>query len=281
MAASVVERLKRILTGEKLITPALSALITVLADQCKNKIQSMQEQHRSVSTKCVGLELAKVNVNEKQELLKSSVAKLDKKVTAAKNKVPLAQKRLDAAQANFDKVEHKVEDVEKEHEAAKEELTELKKRFLDTERLNSEYTNQKDSNNMERQLESVNGLNEESCSSSLSSSSSSSVGSKRGRSSSSSPPLHQHVDRNVKRIKMINHPGQWLFEEGYAYCCGNYFKKMDKQRGQLVAQASAAAGFPMTVADCHYMGWNGLDQDNKKAFDEFVKIEKDMNGHSS
>ena len=37
----------------------------------------------------------------------------------------------------------------------------------------------------------------------------------------------------------------------------------------------------MTVADCHYMGWNGLDQDNKKAFDEFVKIEKDMNGHSS
>jgi uncharacterized protein YlxW (UPF0749 family) len=46
----------------------------------------MQEDHRSVSTKCVGLELAKVNVNEKQDELKSSVAKLEKKVAAAKKK---------------------------------------------------------------------------------------------------------------------------------------------------------------------------------------------------
>ena len=44
----------------------------------------MQEQHRSISTKCVGLELAKVSANEKQELLKSSVAKLEKKVAAYK-----------------------------------------------------------------------------------------------------------------------------------------------------------------------------------------------------
>ena len=44
----------------------------------------MQEQHRSFSTKCVGLELAKVSANEKQVLLKSSVAKLEKKVAAYK-----------------------------------------------------------------------------------------------------------------------------------------------------------------------------------------------------
>jgi hypothetical protein len=168
MAASDVERLTRILTGEKLITPALTGILAVLTDQCKNKIQTMQENHRSVSTKCVGLELAKVNVNEKQELLKSSVAKLAKKVAAAKKKVPLAQKRLDAAQAHFDNMGQAVEDAEKEHETAKEELTDQKKRVLDTERLNSEYTNQKDS--MERQLESVNGLEEDSNSSSSSSS---------------------------------------------------------------------------------------------------------------
>ena len=50
LAVSDVERLKRILTGEKLISPALTALLTVLADQCQSKIQSMQEEHRSVST---------------------------------------------------------------------------------------------------------------------------------------------------------------------------------------------------------------------------------------
>ena len=107
MAAGDVERLKRILTGEKLISPALTALLAVLADQCQSKIQNMQEHHRAVSIKCVGLELAKVNVNEKQELLKSSVAKLEKKVAAAKKKVPVARKRLDAAQANFDQMEQR------------------------------------------------------------------------------------------------------------------------------------------------------------------------------
>ena len=35
----------------------------------------------------------------------------------------------------------------------------------------------------------------------------------------------------------------------------------------------------MAVANCHYQGWNGSKKDLKKAFDEFVKIEKDMNGY--
>ena len=78
---------------------------------------------------------------------------------------------------------------------------------------------------------------------------------------------------------MINHPGQWLYEEGYAHWNGSDFKKKDETRGQLMIEASASAGFPMAVADCHYVGWNGLKKDVKKAFDEFVKIEKDMNGY--
>ena len=82
-----------------------------------------------------------------------------------------------------------------------------------------------------------------------------------------------------EKNEMINHPGQWLFEEGRAYDIGLDFKKEDKKRGQLMTEASASAGFPMAVAYCHFMGWNGLKQDKKKAFDEFVKIEKDMNGH--
>ena len=78
---------------------------------------------------------------------------------------------------------------------------------------------------------------------------------------------------------MINHPGQWLYEEGRAYRFGSDFKKKDKKRGRLMIRISASAGFSMALAYCHYQGWNGLKMDDKKAFDEFVKIEKDTNGY--
>ena len=59
---------QRCAAGFKLLNDELTGILAVLVDQCKNKIQNMQEDHRSVSKKCVGLELAKVNVNENQEL---------------------------------------------------------------------------------------------------------------------------------------------------------------------------------------------------------------------
>jgi TPR repeat protein len=78
---------------------------------------------------------------------------------------------------------------------------------------------------------------------------------------------------------MAEHAGQWLYEEGYAYWYGSNFKKIDKTRGQSMVEASASSGFPMAVADCHYMGWNGLEQDFKKAFEMCVKIEQETNGY--
>ena len=115
-----------------------------------------------------------------------------------------------------------MEDAEEEHEIAKDELTALKKCALDTERLNSEYTNQK--NSMERQLESVNGLEVETNSRS-SSLSSAVVGSKRGRFSSSSSSTRGSKRQKNEKNEMINHPGQWLYEEGFAYLYGSNFKK--------------------------------------------------------
>ena len=46
-AASGVERLKGWLDFSKLLNSELTGMLIVLADQCKNKIQSMQEQHLS------------------------------------------------------------------------------------------------------------------------------------------------------------------------------------------------------------------------------------------
>ena len=66
-----------------------------------------------------------------------------------------------------------------------------------------------------------------------------------------------------------------------AYRHGLDFKKIEEERGQLMIDASASSGFPMAVACCHLNGtpWTGMKQDFKKAFDMFVKIEKDTNGY--
>ena len=78
---------------------------------------------------------------------------------------------------------------------------------------------------------------------------------------------------------MVEHPGQWLFEEALACFHGSNFKKKDLKLGQSMLEASASAGFPMAVAHCHYAGINGMEQDKKKAFDMCVKIEQETNGY--
>jgi TPR repeat protein len=77
----------------------------------------------------------------------------------------------------------------------------------------------------------------------------------------------------------VPHSGQWLFEEGTEYWHGMHFKKQDEKRSRLMIEASASSGFPMAVADCHLMGWNGMDKDQKKAFDMCLQIERDTNGY--
>ena len=72
---------------------------------------------------------------------------------------------------------------------------------------------------------------------------------------------------------MAEHAGQWLYEEGMAYWGGLNFKKEDEKRGRSMLEASASSGFPLAVADCHYLGWNGTEKD----FNMFVEIEQETN----
>jgi TPR repeat protein len=46
-----------------------------------------------------------------------------------------------------------------------------------------------------------------------------------------------------------------------------------------MVEASASSGFPLAVAYCHYQGWTGMKEDEKKAFDLCVKIEQETNGY--
>jgi len=72
---------------------------------------------------------------------------------------------------------------------------------------------------------------------------------------------------------------QQMYEDGMAYWNGMNFKEEDTKCGRLMIEASASSGFPMAVAHCHYWGWNGMEEDEKKAFDLFVKIEQETNGY--
>ena len=70
------------------------------------------------------------------------------------------------------------------------------------------------------------------------------------------------------------HPGRWLYEEGMAYWNGSGFKKKDKERGRMMIEAAASSGCPMAVAYCAPL----KRKDFKKAFEMYLKIEKETNG---
>ena len=282
-----VQRFKRSLDGEKLLDKEVIRLLDLLASQCQSVINTKQERHRELGKNSIGLELAKTNVLSQQEDLKNEMTKTQKKVVAAEKKVPIAEKRLKDAQKNLDKINQAVADTKAENTKAEENLVKHKTRVVGQSKLCSDYSNERE--NIERQLESVNAMELVGGSSSSSSSSSLSplaAGSKRGRSSSSSSSSSlSSTTRGSKRAKKEKdgeiemHPGQWLFEEGQAYWNGLDFKKEDEERGQLMIEASASSGFPMAVAYCYLWGWNGLIEDEKKAFDMSKKIEKENGYH--
>jgi len=160
-----------------------------------------------------------------------------------------------------------------------------KERVTTMNKLHRELSNEKEM--IANELGNVNRMHEDVGASSSSSSSSvlsSSVGSKRERASYSPSSSSSSSSRTAKRQKkegtpMAEHAGQWLYEEGMAYWDGLNFKIKDQNRGQLMIEASASSGFPLAVADCHYLGWNGTEKDfncqvNKKPMDwvQFVTI---------
>ena len=92
-------------------------------------------------------------------------------------------------------------------------------------------------------------------------------------------PSANDMVREPSRHVGPNDGGQALFEKGMAYWNGSDFKKKDHARGQLMVEASASFGFPLAVACCHYYSFNGKEEDERKAFQMFVKIEQETNGY--
>ena len=58
-------QLKKALRGLELLDKDLSNNLDLLASQCQGEINTKQERHRELNTKCVGLDLAKTNVLNK------------------------------------------------------------------------------------------------------------------------------------------------------------------------------------------------------------------------
>ena len=205
-------------------------------------------------------------MKEKQEGLQKNVAALAKRVTAAGKNVVALEKQL--------VVEKKlIEDTKEEHSKAQTKLDEYNESVTTMNKVHRELSNEKEM--IANELGNINSMHEDAearSSSSSSASPSSSVGSKRGRSSSSSSTSSSSSSsssRTSKRQKkddstMAEHAGRWLYEEGCAYFFGSNFNKIDQKRGRSMIEASASSGFPMAVAECHYAGWNGMEEDDKK-----------------
>jgi TPR repeat protein len=257
----------------ELLTDDISALLVVLADQCRDKIKVKQTKHDQLNTKCLQLDTINITMKEKQEGLQKTVATMAKKVTAVEKNVVALEEQL--------VVEKKLaEDSKKEHDEAQTKLDAYNESVTEMKKVHRELSNEKEL--IASELGNINSMHEDAGanSSSSSSSSSSSVGSKRGRSSSSSSSSSRTSKRQKKDgTTMAEHAGQWLYEEGLAYRVGSKFKKEDLKRGKLMIEASASSGFPLAVAHCHYAGWNGMERDFKKGFGMFVKIEQETNGY--
>ena len=63
------------------------------------------------------------------------------------------------------------------------------------------------------------------------------------------------------------------------YFWGADFKIIDKNRGRLLIGAAASAGFPLATAYCHIFGWNGLDVNNKLAYQICVNVAETTGYH--
>ena len=275
-----VERLKILLKGVNLLDKDITEMLEILASQCQSEINKKQEMHRKLNRECQALALAKTNIIKQEDAFEKMVVKTNKKAFSGKEQMRAARKEADDAVKKLNAITKAVKESNdyKEDMKAEKDLVEYKKRVIDHSKLCSEYLNKRE--NIGRQLKFVDAM-EDTNSGSISSSSSSSssslpTGSKRGRSSSSSSSLS--TTRESKRPKkekggvMEIHPGQSLYEEGIAYYYGLDFKIMNKERGQLMIDASASSGFPLAVAECHLLGLQNFKQDQNKGLRMLQKI---------
>ena len=274
-----VARLKRMLNVEKLLDEELTGLLDAVSQQGRAKIDGLQEKHRKLSTKCDGLELAKINLLKQKDDSKRKIAMTKNNVATTKSMVSEATHELAAAR--------------QAHATAQEQMVNAKRESIQREGLGVDQfvkdlclrESYHEMKTIEKELRRIDAM-EDAKDNSLSSSSSSSsslvvVGAKRDNSSSSSSTTRESKrskKENVKEV-MTMHPGQWLYEKGRTYWFGMDYKKKDTVRGRKLVETSALSGFPMAVAHCHRQGWNSYERNQKKAFEMFQKIEKETNGY--
>jgi len=193
-----VVRLKLMLdVTEGLLDEELTNLLDHLAIQCQSKIINYQRRYRELNQKCNQLFLESQQLQIIKEVAKIQVTKTQKKVEKQRKKVPTAEKRLKAAQDNLIKVNQAVKDAETDHEQAEEKLVKDQERVVVVYNKDSEYTNERD--NIEKQLKSVDAMENvgDGSGSGSSSSSSSSTASSSSSSSSSGNKLLKSVKRKV------------------------------------------------------------------------------------
>jgi TPR repeat protein len=89
----------------------------------------------------------------------------------------------------------------------------------------------------------------------------------------------QQKDKKVQPEHPETTESRLLYEGGMEkWHCAN-FKKLNQAEGRSMVEKAASAGFLLAQADCYLVGFNGKKQDNKKAFDMCLKIERETGYH--
>ena len=246
---SEVANVKGYLEFKQIGNDELRALLDVLVGQCQGEIKLKRTKHDELRTKCLQLEIINSAMKKTQQVLQKTVALMAKKMVVAENKVLAA--RLILQTYNEAKDEH--EEAQRKLDAYNGSVTTMKTTLR-------ELFNEKET--IANELARVHASTKE----------------EETNQGPSSPASSSSASSSSSSLSWV-HSIQWLFDEGMDYFCGLNFKKKDQKRGRSMVEASASSGFPMSVAFCHYMGWNGMEQDAEKTFALFVAIEQDSQGY--
>ena len=293
-----VQKMRLLIDTTENLSDDVTHALDTLEQQCISDVFELRQKHAQVLQQRTKLQKAKKTVLGVQQGGGGAlVGKLKKDADTAEKIKVRAENAVEKARQLMARLVQAVEEATAACEKMKEPLERFDEQISLFEKLESEMNEEEEK--IEQQLlfvmeelvavdqeEGKSSKSSSSSSCSTTSSSSSKSGSSKRRSSSfssssASARRSKHQKNKLTEEEEEERPGQWLYMEGKAYYYAYNFKNKDKERGQVMIEASASAGFPLGVAFCHYMGWNGLEEDFRKVFEICFIFEKEANGSPS
>jgi TPR repeat protein len=265
MTPSAVLNLKQLVSSKRLVDSKLMVEFSELEQVCQAQLVSMQERYHTNSKKLIGCTIANDFMS--------------KQVNHSKQFVHAAKKKLKQAKAKFNEAKQNVNDQKALLSTSEANLQADVDNAADVGQMRSEYSSTK--SNMEVQLSSLSSslslqlsLAVTSAGLSLVRRAASLCSSRHSHSEETKQESSSEVHQLSSQVHQTRPELKWLYEEGMEYFYGSELKTtLNKKRGKMFIEASAASGFPMAQAT------SKIWKRTKKGFLLLMKIEKETHYH--